>query len=100
MTVLMTLKVEGDPEKLVALSKADPQRLQDIVADGKAHGALHHAFYANGSTVFVVDEWPDEASFQKFFSSNTEIPKLMAEVGVTAEPEIAFYRKLDTGDDF
>lgn len=100
MTVLMTLKVEGDADKLVALSKANPQRLQDVSADGKAHGALHHAFYANGSTIFVVDEWPDEASFQKFFEANTDIPKVMSEVGVTAQPEITFWHKLDTGDDF
>ena len=100
MSVLMTMKVEGDPEKLVALAKENPQRLSDIAADGKSHGAIHHAFYANGSTVFVVDEWPDEASFHSFFEANGEIPQVMADAGVTAQPEVTFYRKLDTGDDF
>lgn len=100
MSVLMTLKVEGDPDKLVALAKADPQRLQAVAADGRAHGAVRHAFYANGSTIFVVDEWPDEDSFHAFFDANPDVPKIMAEAGVTSAPELTFYRKLDTGDDF
>jgi hypothetical protein len=48
----------------------------------------------------VVDEWPDAESFQAFFASEQEnIGPLMAQVA-TGEPEITFWRKLETGDDF
>jgi hypothetical protein len=48
----------------------------------------------------VIDEWPDEASFQTFFSEmEPEIGPMMQEVP-TGEPEITFWHKLDTGDDF
>jgi hypothetical protein len=47
----------------------------------------------------VVDEWPDEARFQQFFAAEQEaIGGLMAQVA-TGEPEITFWRKLETGDD-
>jgi hypothetical protein len=48
----------------------------------------------------VIDEWPDEASFQTFFSEmEPEIGPMMQEVA-TGEPEFTFWHKLDTGDDF
>ena len=47
----------------------------------------------------VVDEWPDPESFQRFFESEQEtIGPMMAQVA-TGEPEITFWRKLETGDD-
>jgi hypothetical protein len=47
----------------------------------------------------VVDEWQSAEDFQQFFAEATEIPGLMAEVGVRSEPEIVFWRKLDTHDE-
>ena len=48
----------------------------------------------------VVDEWPDPESFLRFFEAmGSEIGPLMREVGVVAEPEVTFWRKLDTRDD-
>jgi hypothetical protein len=100
MSVLVTLKAEGDPAKLVALNEANPQRIRDVAARGKQAGAIHHAFWANGSTVLVVDEWPDAETFQKFFAASTDIPPIMAESGVTAEPEITFWERIELGDEF
>ncbi len=48
----------------------------------------------------VIDEWPDAASFQAFFSSiESVIGPLMQEAGITDRPEVTFWRKLETGDD-
>jgi hypothetical protein len=47
----------------------------------------------------VLDEWPDEESFQRFFAAHPEIGELMGQVGVTSEPTITFWRKLDTHDE-
>jgi hypothetical protein len=48
----------------------------------------------------VVDEWPDAASFQEFFSSmESEIGPFMQEAGITDRPEVTVWRKLETGDE-
>ena len=38
--------------------------------------------------------------FQKFFEASDEIRAIMAEIGVTSEPEVTFWHALDTLDDF
>ncbi len=48
----------------------------------------------------VLDEWPDPESFQRFFEAErATIEPMMAEAGVTGEPEVTFWRKLETRDD-
>jgi hypothetical protein len=48
-----------------------------------------------------VDEWPDSASFLRFFEeSGPDIGAMMAEAGVTERPVPAFWRELDTPDKF
>jgi hypothetical protein len=38
--------------------------------------------------------------FQRFFDANrAEIDSLMGQAGVTAEPEVSFWRKLETHDE-
>jgi len=99
MSVLMTLRVSGDAKALEHIAETDPQAFSTVSAAGKAAGATYHRFYASDSEILVIDEWPDEASFHSFFQSQPDIGKFMAEAGVTSEPEITFYRKLELGDD-
>lgn len=99
MSVLMTLRVKADAKKLEDMFAADPKRFANVSAKGKTAGATYHRFYATDDEVLVVDEWPDEGSFHTFFAGTPEIPQIMAEAGVTTEPTITFYRKLDLGDD-
>jgi hypothetical protein len=98
VSVLMMLRVNGDPTKVEALAAKDPGRLQKIVDRGKEYGVISHQFYGNESGVLVIDEWPDPESFQRFFAASPEIAGIMQEAGVTTEPEITFWRKLDTKD--
>jgi hypothetical protein len=99
MSVFMTLRVKGDPKRLEAMYEADPRRFADVAAKGKKMGATFHRFGASGDEILVIDEWPDEATFNSFFSSTPEIPKIMADAGVTEQPTITFHRRLDLGDD-
>jgi hypothetical protein len=62
-------------------------------------GATYYRFYATDDEILVIDEWPDEQTFQEFFDSTPEIPRVMAEAGVTEAPEITFFRRLDLGDE-
>jgi hypothetical protein len=48
--------------------------------------------------VLVIDEWPDEGSFQKFFEASPEIKDLMERAGA-GEPSIEFWHHLDVKDE-
>ena len=49
-------------------------------------------------TGLVVDEWPDEKSFQAFYEASPDIKTIMDNAGVTAAPTIEFWRPLDVDD--
>lgn len=101
MSVIMTLRVKAEPKKLEDLASQDPARLARTTERAKQHGVIAHRFYGSEEgQVMVIDEWPDPESFQRFFEeSRSEIESIMGETGVTEEPEITFWRKLETGDD-
>ena len=99
MSVIMTLRVSGDPEKLEQLAAENGDMIRGISERGKAAGVIAHRFYGSEGQIMVVDEWPDAASFHAFFEAEQEaIGPMMAQVA-TGEPEITFWRKLETGDD-
>jgi heme-degrading monooxygenase HmoA len=100
MSVIMTLWAQGDPDKFESAAQQNTDRLQEIVEAAKSNGLIAHRFYGTEGQIMVVDEWPDEQSFRSFFEGNQDkIQPLMQEGGVTSEPQIRFWRKLDTGDD-
>ncbi|RNM14634.1 hypothetical protein [Nocardioides pocheonensis] len=95
MSVLMTLRVSGDPK---AVEAADQDVLRMVADRGREFGVIRHRFYGNDTEVLVIDEWPDEASFQAFFDSTPEIKGIMDAAGVMTPPTIEFWRPLDTED--
>ncbi len=99
MSVIMTLRVSGDPDKLEQMVVENPDAIRRISDRAKEAGVIAHRFYGSDGQIMVVDEWPDEASFHAFFAAEQEsIGPMMAQVA-TSEPEITFWRKLETGDD-
>jgi hypothetical protein len=100
VSVFMVLRVPGNPDTLEQYANANADMMLRIAEEGRAAGALHHAFAGGDGEILVIDEWPDAESFQRFFESQTEIPRLMQEGGAQGAPQISFYRKLDTPDEF
>jgi hypothetical protein len=99
MSVLMTFRVAGDPDKLERLAAEKGDVLRAIAERAKEAGIIAHRFYGADGQIMVVDEWPDAESFQRFFESQrAEIEPMMQQVA-TGAPEITFWRKLETGDD-
>ena len=99
MSVIMTLRFTGDPAKLEQIAAEQGDMIRGISARAQERGAIAHRFYGSGDQIMVVDEWPDQGSFESFFVAEQEhIGPLMAQVA-TSEPEITFWRKLETGDD-
>lgn len=100
MSVIMTLRVPGDPARLEEHAAANADRLSHIVETARRHGLIAHRFYGSENEIMVVDEWPDPQSFQAFFDeAQGEIGPVMAAAGVSSEPTVTFWRKLDTRDD-
>ena len=98
MSVILTFRVAGDPDKLEQLAR-DHDALRPISARAKEHGLIAHRFYGADGQIMVLDEWPDAESFQRFFeSAQSEIEQVMQQVA-TGEPEITFWHKLETNDD-
>jgi heme-degrading monooxygenase HmoA len=55
--------------------------LKSVSARSREFGAIHHTFYGSDTEVLVIDEWPDEASFQAFFDASPEIKAVMDSAG-------------------
>jgi quinol monooxygenase YgiN len=101
MSVIMTLWVQGDPEKLEQHAAENRETMRSILDRAKEHGLIAHRFYGSEGQIMVIDEWPDAESFQRFFeSARSDIEPMMKAAGATAEPGVNFWRKLETNDDF
>jgi hypothetical protein len=101
MPVIMTLSISGDPKKLEEYAASNPDAMREIIESAKGHGLIAHRFYGSeGGKIMVIDEWPDEGSFQAFFEENgPRIGPMMEAAGVSSEPEPTFWRKLETQDE-
>ena len=102
MSVLMGLRIAADPARVEEALNSDPERLKGIAHRSRDAGCIHHRFFANepGGEVLVVDEWPDAASFLRFFESSPDIGEVLGEAGVTERPTPVFWREMDTPDKF
>ena len=69
MSVIMTLRFAGDPEKLEQLAAENADMIRGISQRAQERGAIAHRFYGSDGQVMVVDEWPDPESFQAFYAA-------------------------------
>jgi heme-degrading monooxygenase HmoA len=102
MSVMMTLTVTGDPKGLEDHAASNQEGMRAILESAQSHGLIAHRFYgSDDGHIMVVDEWPDEQSFQAFFQENHDrIGGMMQAAGVSGEPQPVFWRKLDTHDEY
>ena len=103
MSVIMTLQVTGDPKALEQFTSENTEKMQAVLEAAKRHGLIAHRFYGSddGSSVMVLDEWPDRQSFESFFrDQGSQIQPMMEAAGVTSEPMPTIWRELVTHDIF
>jgi len=103
MSVIMTLQVTGDPKALEQFTSENTKKMQAVLEAAKRHGLIAHRFYGSddGSSLMVLDEWPDRQSFESFFQEQeSEIGPMFASAGVTSQPEPKYWRELATHDAF
>src|SRR5262249_15378211 len=72
----------------------------EIVAIGnraKEAGVIAHRFYGSEDQIMVIDEWPDEQSFQGFFDGvQAQVRPLLEQVGAPVEPPGRFWPRPHT----
>lgn len=101
MSVIVIVRIKGNPADLERYAAGPGGDIMKRIGDaGRAAGAVRHAFAGGDGEVLVVDEWPDEQTFQRFFGGHAEIADVMRDGGAQGPPEISVYRKLDTPDQF
>jgi quinol monooxygenase YgiN len=101
MSVIMTLQLQADPGQLEEYAAANQDSMRGIAERAEERGVIAHRFYgSDDGHVMVVDEWPDAETFQSFFEEErAQIEPIMQAAGATSEPQITFWRKLETNDD-
>ncbi len=101
MSVIVMSHVPGQVADFERVVKEYADTFVAVSAEGKAAGAVHHCFVEDtDGSLLIIDEWPTEEAFQAFFSSQEDIPKLMAAAGVAGPPSTTSYRIIDTPDRF
>jgi hypothetical protein len=100
MSVMVTIQIKADADKLEAWASANQETMKGIVGKAEAQGLIAHRFYGDGKGgVMVLDEWPDAESFQTFFhGSMSEIGPMIEAAGGQGEPEVSFWHELETHD--
>jgi heme-degrading monooxygenase HmoA len=102
MSVIMAVVVNGDSKKLEQYTTSESATVQAVLTSAKEHGLIAHRFYGSGDQVMVMDEWPDEQSFQSFFEENDEKigPMFQAAGANPSEVQPRFWRQLETSDQY
>ncbi len=100
MSIIVMLRVQGDPTKLEQFAADNADTMRSIADQAKRHGVIAHRFYgSDDGQILVADEWPDAESFQRFFEQQGKhIQPMLEAAGVSTEPEIIFWRRLETLD--
>jgi hypothetical protein len=102
MSVIMTLRMSGDPAKVEEYAAANPDKLQGVVEVAKGHGLIAHRFFGgDDGKIMVIDEWPDPDSFQAFFSeAGAQIQEVTSAAGISDVQQPEFWRVLETHDKY
>ena len=101
MSVIITLRMKGDPKKLEEHAAANADQMRGIADRAQERGVIAHRFYgSDGGEILVIDEWPNAESFHRFFEEQQDqIGPMMESAGMTSQPEVTVWRKLESRDE-
>jgi hypothetical protein len=86
MSVIVIGHLTVDPANVERLWRDRKGDFEAVAVASKAAGAVHHQWAFAETQVVFIDEWPDAATFQRFFESQTKIAELMQAGGVEGPP--------------
>jgi hypothetical protein len=97
MSVLVTMKVNGDTNQFRHVMETQADRISGLADRARGEGCIHHQFAVGDGFVVVVDEWETAEAFQSFISS-PELVAVMGEMGAQGEPEVTIAESIDSPD--
>jgi hypothetical protein len=62
MSVIMTMRVSGDPARFEEAVAANAEAIGRIMDVAKRNGLMAHRWYGSDGEFMAVDEWPDQES--------------------------------------
>jgi hypothetical protein len=99
MSVIVMLRVSGDPAAFEQHAAANAAAIERIMASAKSNGVIAHRWLGREGEFLAVDEWPDAESFHAFFGqAQADIAPVMQAAGVSSPPEVTVWRTLDIDD--
>jgi hypothetical protein len=100
MSVIITLRVSGDPAAFEEQAAAQADAIGRIMEVAKRNGLIAHRWYGADGEYMAVDEWPDAESFHAFFEeAQPDVGPVMQGAGVSSPPTVTVWRKLETNDE-
>jgi hypothetical protein len=100
MSVLVTVKFQGDTGKFRQSLADRANEFEKIASMARPAGAIHHRFGVGDGFVMVVDEWASVDDFQQFFA-NPDLQAFIGSVGAdTSPPQITVAEAVASPDQF
>jgi heme-degrading monooxygenase HmoA len=101
MSVLVIASLHGDQEKFKNALATQAGRFQQIAANARTRGAIHHEFGLLGTDgVLVSDEWESAEKFQQFFA-DPSLTEFLAECGWDGkDPDLLIAEAVSSPDKF
>ena len=103
MSVIVTVRMEGDPAKFEEAAAANQDAIDRVMEVAKSKGLIAHRWYGSDGAFMVIDEWPDGESFDAFFNGEeaaADIGTIMQAAEVAGPPEVTVWRKLEVDDEY
>ena len=103
MSVIVTVRIEGDPAKFEEVARENAEAVGRVLEVAKSKGLIAHRWYGADGAFMAVDEWPDGESFDTFFNSEEAAPDIgtiMQAAGAAGAPEVTVWRKLEVDDEY
>jgi hypothetical protein len=79
----------ADPGKGVEWATAHPEIPEEITAYAKTLGQIGHRILVGEDELVVIDEWPNEEIFQRFFSNAPRMGEFLSGAGLSSDPQIS-----------
>jgi len=100
MSVVVTGRVDMDPDVFKKIMEERPDDFLAVMKESKTRGAIHHQFLLGEGALWLLDEWDTAEHFQEFFANQPIIADLMSAAGVTTRPEFHIHEVLPSPDRF
>ena len=101
MNVVVTARfLTDDPAKSLDWARAHSDVPEEITIYGKALGQIGHRILVGDKELVVIDEWPYEASFRKFFSGAPRMQEFLQGAGLCSDPVISIHKAVEAPGTF